>query len=114
EVPEARAAEHGVGDRMAQHVGIAVALKTPFRFEDDAAEHQRAPVGARVNVVTDAGPQAHSVLAELRVSHASASSRSWGVVILKSSASPSVRWARCPSARTGAESSVARWRAAAW
>ena len=54
DVAEARGAEHGIGDRVADDIGVRVAERTAGRWDRDAAEHERAAVDEPVQVVAEA------------------------------------------------------------
>ena len=82
EVAEADGAQHGVGQRVADGVGVAVAAQAAGALDHDAAEHERAVrvLGEAVDVDALADAHAHP---SRDASRRSAAPRSSGSVILR-------------------------------
>src|SRR5699024_3388082 len=101
DVPEPGRAEHGVRQRMRDHVAIRMAGEPARMLEANAAEHERHAVLERVGV--DADPDAELAHA----SHEATSSRSARSVIFSRRGSPSTTFTRPPRASTRPAQSVA-------
>ena len=87
-------AEQGVGDRVEDDVGVAVAGKAARMGHGDAAEHHRAFAGEAVNVEAQAGPRHQT-----RGKHRLGPGEIAGVVSLSSMGSPSTVATFRPAAR---------------
>src|SRR6185437_7172943 len=59
DVAEGSGAEHGVDQRVSDHVPVGVARKAARMVESDPAEDERHAVGERVRVEPDADAEAH-------------------------------------------------------
>ena len=103
QVAESHRAEDGIGQGMADGVGIAVPAQPPCPLNDDAPQHQGPVriVGEAVDVDALSDAHAHPLR------RCSAVSRSAGVVIFRFRGSPGTTRTVAPSASTNAASSVA-------
>ena len=89
EVAQAHRAQHGVGQRMAHGVGVAVAAQAARPLDHDAAQDEGAVRVLREAVDVDALADAHAhVTSALAPSSRSAAPRSSGSVILRLPGSP--------------------------
>ena len=61
EIGQPGRAEHRVGDRVGDHVGVGVPGEAAARRDRDSAEHERTVAAERVHVVAEADPVLHAV-----------------------------------------------------
>src|SRR5205807_5562973 len=93
-------AEHGIGERVRQHVAVGVAGEAARMLDANAAEYERHAVLERMRVEARADPV-------IRHSHDAIFARSSAVVTLRSSGSPGTTLTRPPEDSTSPAQSVA-------